>query len=691
MLSTDSKAALTPAVDTSAPIVIPSRTQSSLTQMSTPVSPVTPKYENESPQFPQVPPAGAKIDRHGKDQLSSPCEPYPINRLTELVQPGSSSSPAPTTASMSPRKPFTAPVDPHQRMGSLDLGSTVPMEDSDGSMDNIMGRTHAEFAAPDPEADRILHTLCSFENGFDLLLNRIRQDMRSTQEAMTFLKRKAAIEEKYARSMLELTQTSPLQVAYGKEGSYADSWARFVKMHESVAETRLHFASNISEIADELATLYKNTERSRKQLKDAGYKHLKHMQDADLALEKAKHKYESSSEDWERAIQHRESRDREQSDTASITSSAHHQSPSLAALKKNGLTKSLSNQFSLVKQTLGGPKGLQRDEESARHKAAVANENYKTQLQQTNMIRNGFFNVHLPRFIRLLKETNDEADAGLQYHLVKYAQSMESALMKEATTISPLEKDIVGLVKLLEDVDNDKDFEEFMKHYLERQEKIEKGERQFVPYAMKLTGSGGSDPALNIGGAFGGASGGSGGLVAGVGNAKPHFGVGLIDLMGREGTPVPGVVTKCVECVEKVGMRTQGLYRVSGTSTSVRSLRGVLDRDPQAVDMEQWSSDVHNVTGVLKLYFRELPDPLFPRAMYKQFIDAARIEDPRHRLITIHELINQLHDAHYATLQVLAGHLFRVTTYEMDNKMTSQNLGIVWGPTLLDPPLKEGG
>ena len=64
---------------------------------------------------------------------------------------------------MSPRKPFTVPVDPHQRMGSLDLGSTVPMEDSDGSMDNIMGRSHADFPAPDPEADRILHTLCSFE------------------------------------------------------------------------------------------------------------------------------------------------------------------------------------------------------------------------------------------------------------------------------------------------------------------------------------------------------------------------------------------------------------------------------------------------------------------------------------------------------------------------------------------------
>ncbi|KAJ3041621.1 hypothetical protein HDV00_008897 [Rhizophlyctis rosea] len=567
------------------------------------------------------------------------------------------------------------------------------MEDSDGSGDGIMmGRPMK--ANTDPEADRILQTLCNFENGFHLLLDRIRQDMRSTQEAMMFLKKRAAIEEKYARSMLELAQTSPVQVPYGKEGSYADSWARFVKMHETIAETRLHFSSSVGEIADELATLYKNTERSRKQLKDAGYKHLKHMQDADTALDKAKHKYDSSSEDWERAIQNRESRENDASDTKSITSSSNNNSTpqlptSLAALKKAGITKSLSNHISLVKQSLGGPQQLQRAEEVARHKASVANENYKTQLQQTNMIRNGFFHVHLPRFIRLLKDTNDDCDQGLQYHLTKYAQEMESALMKEATTISPLDKETPGLVRLLESVDADKDFEGFMNTYLERQKEMQKGDHQYSPYAMGRL----------VGGVVGGIGGGGGGDVGGqqqqMGqvslNLKPNFGVPLVGLMERDQSPVPVVVSKCVECVERCGMRAQGLYRVSGTSTSVRSLREALDRDPAGTDMDPYTTDIHNVTGVLKLYFRELPDPLFPRDMYRQFIDAARIDDARHRLITIHELINNLHDAHYATLQVLAGHLFRVTTYEMENKMTSANLGIVWGPTLMDPPKSGTG
>jgi breakpoint cluster region protein len=32
--------------------------------------------------------------------------------------------------------------------------------------------------------------------------------------------------------------------------------------------------------------------------------------------------------------------------------------------------------------------------------------------------------------------------------------------------------------------------------------------------------------------------------------------------------------------------------------------------------------DIHSVTGLLKLYFRELPEPLFTEASYSNFMDA---------------------------------------------------------------------
>lgn len=60
------------------------------------------------------------------------------------------------------------------------------------------------------------------------------------------------------------------------------------------------------------------------------------------------------------------------------------------------------------------------------------------------------------------------------------------------------------------------------------------------------------------------------------------------------------------------------------------------------------------------------------------------IEEPTSKLIHIHEIINELHDANYATLKYLILHLSKVAALEGENKMSPANLGIVWGPTLID-------
>lgn len=51
----------------------------------------------------------------------------------------------------------------------------------------------------------------------------------------------------------------------------------------------------------------------------------------------------------------------------------------------------------------------------------------------------------------------------------------------------------------------------------------------------------------------------------------------------------------------------------------------ILIIDAEAVDLnaEEQLADVNNIAGVLKLWFRELPDPLFTREMYQEFINAS--------------------------------------------------------------------
>ncbi|KAJ3394893.1 hypothetical protein HDU84_005828 [Entophlyctis sp. JEL0112] len=438
--------------------------------------------------------------------------------------------------------------------------------------------------------------------------------LHDIDEVVAFLRKRAAIEEEYGRSMIKLSQSILGGKADdGKTGTYAEAWKHTLNLHENIGDIRLKFASSISAIADEVSTLHKNTERSRKQLKEAGYKHWKAVHESENCLEKSKKKYEGCSEDWEHAL--------------------------------------------LIRET------VQKQEEDARTRAAIANENYKQQLATTNTLRSNYFQIHLPRFIRMLLQTNETCDHGLQLQLIKHAHDMESMLLAEATLLSPVESDKLesGIVRTLEKIDNSSDFHQYMAAYFHNCKYFQKCDHQYSPYSM-------SPEAFSLA------------------NPKPVFGVDLSEVTVRDNIQVPLVVQKCIAAVEKDGLRIPGLYRVSAANHAVQKLRSQFNKDSELVDLGEWEDDISVVSSALKLYFRELPDSLFPKSMYHAFIDAARQSDECNRLISIHELVNQLNDAHYSTLQVLIGHLHNVQQLEAENRMGVQNLAIVWGPTLLDSP-----
>lgn len=59
---------------------------------------------------------------------------------------------------------------------------------------------------------------------------------------------------------------------------------------------------------------------------------------------------------------------------------------------------------------------------------------------------------------------------------------------------------------------------------------------------------------------------------------NPVFGMDLTKLMQRDGQEVPAVVVKCTEAVEATGLKSVGIYRLSGTSTQIQSLKSSFDR-----------------------------------------------------------------------------------------------------------------
>ncbi|CAB1346976.1 unnamed protein product, partial [Coregonus sp. 'balchen'] len=100
------------------------------------------------------------------------------------------------------------------------------------------------------------------------------------------------------------------------------------------------------------------------------------------------------------------------------------------------------------------------------------------------------------------------------------------------------------------------------------------------------------------------------------------FGCHLLALCEREGTTVPNFVRQCVEAVEKRGLEADGIYRVSGNLATIQKLRFLVDQEVEFnLDDSQWE-DIHVVTGALKMFFRELPEPLFPFPFFELFVEA---------------------------------------------------------------------
>uniref|UniRef100_A0A8C6Y9E8 Rho GTPase-activating protein 12 n=1 Tax=Naja naja TaxID=35670 RepID=A0A8C6Y9E8_NAJNA len=167
------------------------------------------------------------------------------------------------------------------------------------------------------------------------------------------------------------------------------------------------------------------------------------------------------------------------------------------------------------------------------------------------------------------------------------------------------------------------------------------------------------------------------------------FGCNLSSLCQRENNTVPKFVKLCIEHVEEHGLDIDGLYRVSGNLAVIQKLRFAVNHD-EKLDLNdgKWE-DIHVITGALKMFFRELPEPLFTYSHFNDFVNAIK-QEPRQRVQAVKELIKQLPKPNHDTMQVLFKHLKKIIENGEKNRMTYQSIAIVFGPTLLKPEKETG-
>uniref|UniRef100_A0AAQ4PGT3 Si:dkey-33c9.6 n=1 Tax=Gasterosteus aculeatus aculeatus TaxID=481459 RepID=A0AAQ4PGT3_GASAC len=149
-----------------------------------------------------------------------------------------------------------------------------------------------------------------------------------------------------------------------------------------------------------------------------------------------------------------------------------------------------------------------------------------------------------------------------------------------------------------------------------------------------------------------------------------------------KGVLVPHVVRCCVEEVERRGMDEVGLYRVSGDSSDVGALKNEFNSSKKKLPMR--SADVNVVSGVLKLFFRELPEPLVPTEMFQSL-------DMDLRLVSMLSVLESCPPPNRHTFLYLLHHLRRVSDKQDVNRMSLMNLATVFGPSLLRTPVVEHG
>ncbi|XP_047386467.1 unconventional myosin-IXb isoform X5 [Sciurus carolinensis] len=162
-----------------------------------------------------------------------------------------------------------------------------------------------------------------------------------------------------------------------------------------------------------------------------------------------------------------------------------------------------------------------------------------------------------------------------------------------------------------------------------------------------------------------------------------HFGV-CMDSLTSDKASVPVVLEKLLEHVEMHGLYTEGLYRKSGAANRTRELRQALQADPTAVRLEDFP--IHAITGVLKQWLRELPEPLMTFAQYGDFLRAVELPGKQEQLAAIYAVLEHLPEANHNSLERLIFHLVKVALLEDVNRMSPGALAIIFAPCLLRCP-----
>uniref|UniRef100_A0A8C1LKE2 SLIT-ROBO Rho GTPase activating protein 1b n=1 Tax=Cyprinus carpio TaxID=7962 RepID=A0A8C1LKE2_CYPCA len=150
------------------------------------------------------------------------------------------------------------------------------------------------------------------------------------------------------------------------------------------------------------------------------------------------------------------------------------------------------------------------------------------------------------------------------------------------------------------------------------------------------------------------------------------------------GKAIPLIVESCIRFINLYGLQHQGIFRVSGSQVEVNDIKNSFERGNDPLTDEENNHDINSVAGVLKMYFRNLDNPLFSKEKFNDLI--ACVRDLYERALSIRKILTTTPRPTLVVMRYLFAFLNHLSQYSDENMMDPGNLAICFGPTLMPTP-----
>ncbi|GJQ67958.1 RhoGAP92B [Trypoxylus dichotomus] len=149
---------------------------------------------------------------------------------------------------------------------------------------------------------------------------------------------------------------------------------------------------------------------------------------------------------------------------------------------------------------------------------------------------------------------------------------------------------------------------------------------------------------------------------------KPVFGTSLTDHLKVTNRRIAYPMEICIRALQELGMSEEGLFRVAGSVTRVKRLKLSIDSGCFSFLLPEYR-DVHVIAATLKMYLRELPEPLLSGILYNEWIAAMKHPEEQ-RLSVVQE--TKMNPSNIAI--VMAPNLLWQDREILDNKLFTSDV-----------------